>query len=136
MALSAFLKQNKKETGNIKFAASQNFVDEKGNPIEWTLRPMTSKAAESIRKQCNSYGKGGKVDVNTAKFNRMVAAYCTVEPNLNDAELQDSYGVMGAEDLIVEMLDNDGEYQAYIKKCMEISGYTQGDAELVEEAKN
>lgn len=43
---------------------------------------------------------------------------------------------MGAEDLIVEMLDNDGEYQAYVKKCMEISGYNQNDAELVEEAKN
>ena len=136
MALAAFLKQNKKEVENIKFPASQSFLDGKGKPIEWTLRPMTSKAAENIRKVCQSYGKGGKVNVDTARFNRMVAAYCTVEPNLNDAELQDSYGVMGAEDLIVEMLDNDGEYQAYVKKCMEISGYTQNDAELVEEAKN
>ena len=136
MALAAFLKQNKKETGNIKFVASQKFVDKKGNPIEWTLRAMTSKDAERIRKACQSYGKGGKVNVDTAKFNRMVAANCTVEPNLKDAELQDSYGVMGEEDLIVEMLDNDGEYQAYVKKCMEISGYNQSDAELVEEAKN
>ena len=136
MALAAFLKQNKKEVENIKFAASQNFVDEKGKPIEWTMRAMTSKDAERIRKACQSYGKGGKVSVDTARFNRMVAANCTVEPNLNDAELQDSYGVMGAEDLIVEMLDNDGEYQAYVRKCMEISGYNQSDAELVEEAKN
>lgn len=135
-ALTAFLKQNKKTVENIKYPASQNFVDEKGKPIEWTLRPMTSKAAESIRTSCQSFGKGGKVTVDNAKFNRKVAAYCTVEPNLNDAELQDSYGVMGAEDLIIEMLDNDGEYQAYIKKCLEISGYTQNDAELVEEAKN
>ena len=136
MALAAFLKQNKKETGNIKFVASQKFVDEKGNPIEWTLRAMTSKDSERIRKACQSYGKGGKVNVDTARFNRMVAANCTVEPNLKDAELQDSYGVMGEEDLIVEMLDNDGEYQAYVRKCMEISGYNQSDAELVEEAKN
>lgn len=136
MALAAFLKQNKVEAENIKFAASKSFLDAEGNPIEWTLRPMTPRVAENIRKVCNSYGKGGKVNVDTAKFNRMVAAYCTVEPNLNDAELQDSYGVMGAEDLIVEMLDRDGEYQAYVKKCMEISGYTQNDAELVEEAKN
>lgn len=136
MALAAFLKQNKKEVKNIKFPASQNFVDGKGKPIEWTLRPMTSKAAESIRKECQSFGKGGKVNVDSAKFNRKVAAYCTVEPNLHDAELQDSYGVMGAEDLIVEMLDNDGEYQAYVKKCLEISGYNQNDAELVDDAKN
>ena len=136
MALAAFLKQNKKENENIKFVASQRFLDENENPIEWILRPMTSRAAESIRKACNSYGKGGKVVCDTALFNRKVAAYCTVEPNLNDVELQDSYGVMGAEDLIVEMLDNDGEYQAYVRKCMEISGYNQNDAELVEEAKN
>ena len=136
MALEAFLKQNKKAINNIKFPASANFTDEKGNVIEWTMRPMTSKAAENIRKACQSYGKGGKVIVDTALFNRMVAAYCTVEPNLNDATLQDSYGVMGAEDLIIEMLDNDGEYQAYVKKCMEISGYNQNDADLVEEAKN
>lgn len=136
MALAAFLKQNKKETGNIKFVASQKFVDDNGKPLEWTLRPMTSKDAERIRKACQSYGKGGKVNVDTARFNRMVAANCTVEPNLKDAELQDSYGVMGEEDLIVEMLDNDGEYQAYVRKCMEISGYNQSDAELVEEAKN
>lgn len=135
-ALAAFLKQNKKVSENIKFAASKNFVDENGNPIEWTLRPMTSKAAENIRKECQSFGKGGKVSVDSAKFNRMVASYCTVEPNLHDAELQDSYGVMGAEDLIIEMLDNDGEYQAYVKKCMEISGYNQTDMELVDEAKN
>ena len=64
-----------------------------------------------------------------------MAAACTVFPNLNDAELQDSYGVMGAEELITEMLDKDGEFQAYVKKCLEVSGY-ENNAELVEEAKN
>ena len=136
MALVAFLKQNKREVENIKFPASTSFVDEDGKVLEWTLKPLKAKEAENIRKQCQSYGKGGKVVVDSARFNRLVAVKCTVEPNLNDAELQDSYGVMGAEDLIVEMLDNDGEYQAYVRKCMEISGYNQTDAELVEEAKN
>lgn len=136
MALTAFLKQNKKNTDTIKYIASDAFVDEEGNALEWQLRPLKSKEAERIRHVCNNIKKNGSVDVDTARFNRMVAVTCTVYPNLNDAELQDSYGVMGAEELITEMLDNDGDYQRYIKKCLEISGYNKTDAELVEEAKN
>lgn len=135
MALVAFLKQNKKTTDTVKFAASKAFVDENGKPVEWEIKPLKSREADEIRSKCNTYGKGGKVKSDTAKFNRAVAAACTVFPNLNDAELQDSYGVMGAEELITEMLDKDGEFQAYVKKCLEVSGY-ENNAELVEEAKN
>ena len=45
--------------------------------------------------------------------------------------------MMGEEELIVEMLDNDGEYQSYVAKCLEVSGYNQDEEnDLVEEAKN
>lgn len=135
MALVAFLKQNKKTTDTVRFAASTAFVDENGKPVEWEIKPLKSREADKIRSECNSYGKGGKVKLDTAKFNRAVAVACTVFPNLNDAELQDSYGVMGAEELITEMLDKDGEFQAYVKKCLEVSGY-KNNVELVEEAKN
>jgi hypothetical protein len=134
--LSAFLKQNKKETSNVKYAASKAFLNDDGTPIEWEIKPAKTKVVENIRSQCSEIGKGGKVKVDNAKFNRLIAAACTVYPNLNDAELQDSYGVIGAENLITEMLDNDGEYQKYIAKCLEASGYDRNDAELVEEAKN
>ena len=136
MALEAFLRQNKKERETIKFPASKAFVDENGKPIDWTIRPLTSREAENIRKQVNRYRKGGTVEVDNALFNRKVAATCTVYPDLKNAELQDSYGVMGEEELIVEMLDNDGEYQTYVAKCLEVSGYNQSETELVEEAKN
>ena len=133
--LELFLKQNKKETENVKYAASKNFVDENGKPIEWEIRAIKSKEAENIRSACNKIVKGKPVTDN-AKFNAMFASKCTVYPNLNDAFLQDSYGVMSASDLITEMLDNDGEYQNYVKNCLEVSGYDGSDAELVEEAKN
>ncbi|MBA4688701.1 MAG: hypothetical protein H2184_16290 [Candidatus Galacturonibacter soehngenii] len=132
---NAFLKQNKVQRKNIQFAASVNFKDENGAPILWEIRPLRTKEADYIRSECTTI-KNKKVDVDNAKFNRMIAAKCTVFPNLNDKELQDSYGVMGAEDLIVEMLDNDGEYQLYCQKILEISGYNKNDAQLVEEAKN
>lgn len=135
--LNAFLKQNKKEKTTVKFAASKAFTDENGNPIEWEIRPLKSREADTIRSECSRINtKGKKVDIDTAKFNRMIAARCTVFPNLDDRELQDSYGVMGAEQLIQELLEDDGEYQLYCQKVLEVSGYQKSDEELVEEAKN
>lgn len=132
----AFLKQNKKQDETVKFAASRSFLDADGNPLEWELRPLKSKEAANIRKLTNKMGKGGKMTVDNDTFNRMAAAKATVFPDLNDKELQDSYGVMCAEDLIVEMLDKDGEFQEYVKRVMEISGYNISDTELVADAKN
>lgn len=135
--LNAFFKKNKKEKESVKYAASKDFVDGKGNVIEWEIRPLKSKEADKIRNECTTIeAKGKRVSVDNGKFNRMVATVCTVFPNLNDPELQDSYGVLGAEELIQEMLDNDGEYQAYCKKILEISGYEMDDNELIKEAKN
>jgi hypothetical protein len=136
-ALSVFLKQNKKEKGNVKFAASSDFADEKGKPVEWEIRPLKSREADHIRNECTQVNnKGRKINVDGNRFNLMVAAKCTIFPNLNDKDLQDSYGVMGAEALLQELLDNDGDYQAYCKKVLEVSGYAESDEELVEEAKN
>lgn len=135
--LKAFLKQNKEEKGTVKVAASENFKDENGNIIYWEIRALKTKEADYIRNECTNINqKGKKIDVDNAKFNRMIAAKCTIFPNLNDKELQDSYDAMSAEQLIVEMLDNDGEYQAYCQKILTISGYNKTDNELVEEAKN
>ena len=135
--LNAFLKKNKKQQSNVKIVASENFTDENGKPIEWEIRPLKSREADKIRSECTSIeGKGKKVTVDQSKFNRLVASKCTVFPDLNDSELQDSYGVMCAEDLIQEMLDVDGEFQAYCKEILKISGYEKTDEDLLEEAKN
>ena len=64
-----------------------------------------------------------------------MATRCVVFPNLNDKDLQDSYGVMGAEKLLKEML-KPGEYQDLIKKIQEVNGFNVSMDELVEEAKN
>lgn len=137
MALDAFLKGNKKTKGSIKFAASKEFLDEEGKAMEWEIRPLKSREADLIRSECTDINaKGKRVSIDQAKFNRMVAATCTVYPNLNDKELQDSYDVMCAEDLVLEMLDNDGEFQSYVKRVMEVSGYMETEEDLIETAKN
>ena len=63
-----------------------------------------------------------------------LAAACTVFPNLNDAELQASYGVMGAEQLITTML-TPAEFEDYSTKVLQVNGFQTGD-EMAADAKN
>lgn len=64
-----------------------------------------------------------------------LAAMCTAYPNLNDAELQNSYGVMGADALLKTML-TPGEYADYLTKIQEVNGFEITFEDAVDEAKN
>ena len=64
-----------------------------------------------------------------------LAVACTVYPNLNDKGLQDSYHVMGAEDLLKTML-TPGEYTDYVAKVQEVCGFDTTLQDEVDEAKN
>ena len=140
--LSRFLKKNKIKKKNMRIPATQSLVDESGAPLLWEIRPLTTKEDSEIRDTCTSEvqvtGKPGmfrpKFDGNT--YLVKMAAACIVSPNLNDKELQDSYGVMGAEKLIVEMIDNPGEFNAFMDKIQEFHGFKRTFQDKVEEAKN
>jgi hypothetical protein len=138
--LSAFLAQNVAQDENIKYVASKRFVED-GKPVEWELQSVTSEEDEQIRKSCTKkvqvLGKRGQYAPETdyEKYLGLLAARCVVFPNLNDAELQDSYKVMGADAVLKKML-KPGEYQDLLKKVQEINGFDIGLDELVDEAKN
>ena len=140
--LSRFLKKNKKTKANLKIAATTSFLDDNGKPLLWEIRPLTTNEDNALRDACTVEvpvtGKPGmfrpRFDGN--KYLVKMAAACIVSPNLNDKELQDSYGVMGAEQLIVEMIDNPGEFNAFMDKIQEFHGFKQTFQDKVEEAKN
>ena len=96
---------------------------------------------EAIRNECTKKvpipGKRGQytMDTDTDKYLARVCTVCTVFPNLNDVELQDSYGVKSAEDLLRKML-LPGEYIEYKAKVMEVNGFDMSMEDLVDEAKN
>jgi len=141
MDLNGFLKQNAVQAENIKFVASERFVDANNKPIEWEIRAITSKEDEDLRK--NSMHKvpiPGKrnqftQEIDTNKYMGLLAAACTAFPNLNDANLQDSYGVMSNDELLKAML-LPGEFADYLIKVQEICGFDKSMQDLVEEAKN
>jgi hypothetical protein len=139
--LRAFMAGNVEADEVVEYAVSKRFVDKEGNPIKWQLKPINSKEDERIRKECTR-----KVPVPGKRNQRMpetdlneylgkMTAACIIFPNLNDKELQDSYSVMGAGDLLKTML-KPGEYTELTSKIQEINGFDISMEEKVEEAKN
>lgn len=139
--LSAFLAQNALKIENVKYIASKRFLDGKGQPIEWEIKSITSTEDEDLRKACTKRvpipGKKNQFtpEIDFNLYLGKLAALCTVYPNLDDAELQNSYGVMGADALLKKML-SPGEYADYLQAIQKVNGFDASFEEVVEEAKN
>ncbi|MGG1598032.1 phage tail assembly chaperone [Paenibacillus naphthalenovorans] len=138
-SLKAFFAQNVQSDITEEFVVSERFKDESGKPIPWKIRTLSEAENEEIRKASTQYvkGKGGqrvpetKPEIYLAK----VAVASVVFPDLKDADLQKSYGVIGAEELLKKMLLA-GEYATLIQKVQEINGFERDINDLVDEVKN
>lgn len=139
---SRFMKSNKIQKENTTYAATKSLVDEEGKPLLWTIRPLSSKDNEEIREACTMdvpiTGKPGmfRPKLNSSKYLAKMICASVVEPDLYDSELQDSYGVMKPEDLILEMVNDPGEYAEFGAFIQKFNGFTESLEEKVEEAKN
>lgn len=139
---SRFMKQNKIVKENTTFAPTKSLVDENGEPLEWTIKPLSTKENDNLRDDCMIEvpvtGKPNmfRPKLNTSKYIAKMICACVVEPNLYDKELQDSYGVMTPEELLKEMIDDPGEYQAFAAFVQEFNGFNTTLNDKVEEAKN
>lgn len=137
---SIFMAGNVTPDETVKYVASKRFVQNK-KPVEWELKPVSSSLDEAIRKECTKkvpiVGKRGQYnqETDTDKYIGKLCVACTVYPDLNDAALQDSYGVKSGDELLKKML-LPGEYTEYKAKVMEVNGYDLSMEELVDEAKN
>jgi len=138
---SKFMKANKIQKKNVMHPVTKSLTDENGDPLLWEIRPLTTKENEAIMETCtidvpvkgkpNMYRP--KMDRNKYQTKLMCAAI--VNPDLNNAELQNSYGVMSAEDLLKEMVDNPAEYTDLMVFIQQLSGFKTLQDE-VDEAKN
>ena len=139
---SRFMKANKIEKATTKMAVTKSLVDEDGQPLEWTLKPLTTKENDNIRDECmRDVPVTGKPNVfrpklDTSKYIARMICACVIEPNLFDKELQDSYGVYTPEDLLKEMVDDPGEYQNLASFIQAYNGFDTTLDDKVEEAKN
>lgn len=138
----SFMKANKEKTGTVKYAATRTLKDAEGKPLEWTLKPVSSIEEEKIREKCmiekQVPGKRGQKvkELDSSLYIAKLICAAVVEPNLNNAELQDSYEVSTPEALLYEMVDLAGEYANFAAFVQKISGLDEDINDLVETAKN
>ncbi len=141
-ALSRFLKENKTVKKNGKYAPTVTLQDEKGSPLEWEFRHITSKENDELREECTKdVPVQGKPNLYRAKFNTgaylvKLVVKSTVVPDLYDAGLQDSYGVKRPEDLVYALVDDPGEYQDLCVWLQEFQGFSTTLEDRVKKAKN
>ncbi len=139
---SRFMKENKTAKAVTTFVATKSLTDENGNPLSWTIKPLTTRENDNIRDDCTiDVPVTGKPNVyrpklNTSKYIAKMICACVVEPDLFDKDLQDSYGVMTPEDLLKEMVDDPGEYNDLAAFIQTYNGFDTTLEDKVEEAKN
>ena len=109
--LSAFMRANVEQIENHKFAASPRIKGEDGKPMEWEICCISADEYARIRSACIRQvpvpGKKGQYtqQLDTYTFQAKVAARCTVFPDLNNAALQNDWGVAKPEELIGKLFD-------------------------------
>lgn len=137
-----FMKSNKTVKENEMHPVTNSLCDDKGNPLDWEFRHISSKENENIRESCTvDVPVTGKPNMYRPKMKsslyiqKMIIA-SVVSPDLYDAELQDSYGVKTPEDLLFAMVDDPGEYNELAAYVQKFQGFNVSFEEKVDEAKN
>ena len=139
---SKFMKANKIEKKNEMYAATKSLCDENGKPLEWEFRHITSKENEGLRDDCTIdvpiTGKPNmfRQKVKSSLYIQKMVAASVVVPDLYDKDLQDSYGAMTPEELLLAMVDDPGEYNDLASFVQKFQGFNVSFDEKVDEAKN
>lgn len=140
--LNLFLKKNKIQKENTTYPATKSLLDENGNPLLWELKPLSTKENENIREACTFEvpvkGKPNlfRPKVNTNQYLAKMIVASVVQPNLYDAELQDSYEVKTPDELLKEMVNDPGEYNDFAAFVQQFNGFNTTMDDKVEEVKN
>lgn len=139
--ISLYLKKNKVEREAITLYPTESLKDENGNRVPFVFRAITTDENNRISDECTRQVQiPGKKNQYRSEFNRAAyqnkfVAACCVEPELRNAELQDSYGVKTPEALITAIIDNPGEFAELFGELAKLCGFTS-DEDKVEEVKN
>ncbi len=110
---------------------SKRFPAFKARAIDETQAATLRKAATKIE-----WVKGNPVKEIDAEANMLALILaCVTFPDLQDASLQEAWGVIGAEALLKKML-LPGEYALLSDWIAQMNGFDQSFQDLVDQAKN
>ncbi|MEK5415255.1 MULTISPECIES: phage tail assembly chaperone [unclassified Paenibacillus] len=136
---TAFYAQNAAVETTEDFVVSPRFKDKDGKAIPWKLRSITEEENKELRKAATKRTKGkygqftSEMDANEYMAKMVVASVSY--PDLKNAEIQKSYGVLGSEVLLRKML-LPGEFSALSERVQTLNGFDQDINEQIEEVKN
>lgn len=111
-----------------------------GFPHPFFVKSISEAENKALRKSCQRTSLDKKTHQKSVETdqdlynNRLVAACCT-DPNFKDAQLQERYGVVGAEALIDKVL-KPGQFIEVLLAVQEVNGFSSDINELRDEAKN
>lgn len=139
-SLKAFLAENAIKAEVEEYVASERFVDADRKPIPWRIQPLTAERCTQLLNSCKKkeFVPGSRevtIRTDSDKFVQTLVTECVVFPNLNDAELQDSYGCTNAGELVKKML-TPGEFTDLANTVQEVNGYEVGMKDKIQRAKN
>lgn len=137
--LTAFLKNNVEIVNQVEYVAS-NRIKAGDEPVAWKINVLQNKVIDKLRNRYTKMIKDGKTGVTREKFdsqgfNDAMLLESIVFPNLDDMELQDSWGVNDPLELVKEML-TPGEYADLLNAVVEAQGFEVGMDEKVRAVKN
>lgn len=104
-----FLSENCRREA-VEVVISERFLDESGKAIFWRIEPISAAELQAIYREGEPKSGAGL---------RLLAAAVSY-PDLRAAELQDSYGVLGAEQLLLKML-SPGEFKVLEQAFAELN---------------
>lgn len=137
-SLNAFLAENVEKIENKKIVVSKRFKDSKGKPISWEIRAITSEENADLQQASmvtRRMPNGQNVrEMDQLKYAALMVAASVVYPDLNNAALQDSYGVKTPEALLKKML-YPREENVLAEAVLNLSKLDDLD-DLTQEAKN
>lgn len=144
VSLSSFIKSNAVQIETQEVVVSKRFQmeDEEGNkvPRPWKFNVISNKEYDKIMDSCKTRAanpmnpKEKIITTNGPMFITKLVLRCVVSPDLNNVELQDSYGVHDSEELLKEML-LPGEFDVLINALQQAHGFEMGVGELITDAK-
>lgn len=131
-SLKAFL--NPVQNDNEMVVVSKRFMED-GKPVQWEIKSITSAENDILMKKYMKKNKKGGQDFDRISYMNELVASAVVFPDLQNADLQKAYGVMGQNQLLSKMLLV-GEFATLSEAVQKISGLDTEEETLIQEVKN
>lgn len=109
-------------------------------PVPFVIQSITEAENKALTRACEytefnkkTHQKETKMDND--RYNTKLIVACCIDPNFNDAALQEKFGVRGAEALVNNLLKT-GEYNELLNEILTVNGFFDDVNQLKDEAKN